>query len=75
LTEEKSESKDVGEAPKPIPMPNQSSRGAPTSPATDDLGLKIASVKNVWESLPAMPTVFEHRYSSLINPIYTTRVT
>ena len=31
-----------------------------TSPATDDLNLKIAAVKNVWENIPAMPTVFEH---------------
>ena len=28
----------------------------PTSPATEDLNLKIASVKTVWEK---MPTVFE----------------
>lgn len=65
LTEEKSENKEVGEPPKPIQMPQQSGSGAgphmtsPTSPATDDLGLKIASVKNVWDMTP-MGTVFEH---------------
>lgn len=32
---------------------------SPTSPATEDLNQKIAKVKNVWECLPAMPTVFE----------------
>lgn len=29
------------------------------SPSTDDLNLKIASVKNVWESMPSMPSVLE----------------
>ena len=67
LTEEKSEKQDIGEPPKPIPMPSQSSRPSgnmsPTSPATADLNLKIASVKNVWDSMAntMMPTVFEHR--------------
>lgn len=28
-------------------------------PSTDDLNLKIASVKNVWEAMPAMPHVLE----------------
>ncbi len=67
LTEEKTEKSDIGEPPKPIPMPNQGSRPSaipsPDSPATEDLGMKIAAVKNVWESIPAippMPTVFEH---------------
>ncbi|XP_063244612.1 protein PRRC2C isoform X15 [Bacillus rossius redtenbacheri] len=30
------------------------------SPSTADLNFKIASVKKVWESVPAMPTVIEH---------------
>ena len=65
LTEEKSETKEVSEQMnQPMSMPNQTSRVAslqsPTSPATEDLNLKIASVKNVWEPMPIMPTVFEH---------------
>ena len=52
-------------APKPIPLPSQSSRqptlNSPTSPATDDLGMKIAAVKNVWES---MPRIFESMTST-----------
>ena len=61
LTEEKSEKHDIREPPKPIPMPGHTARSAdlsPTSPA-NDLTKKIASVKNVWESMPVMPTVFE----------------
>lgn len=29
------------------------------SPSTDELNLKIASAKNVWESMPSMPSVLE----------------
>ena len=70
LTEEKSEAKEVGEQmSQPMSMPNQTSRvtalQSPTSPATEDLNLKIASVKNVWESMPIMPTVFEHSMGSV----------
>lgn len=68
LTEEKSDTKEPGEVPKPIPLPNQTAHSAPmttaTSPATDDLNLKIALVKNVWESMPVMPPVFEHGRST-----------
>ena len=70
LTEEKSESKEVSEQiNQPLSMPNQTSRvtslQSPTSPATEDLNLKIASVKNVWETMPIMPTVFEHGIGSV----------
>ncbi|XP_023244698.1 uncharacterized protein LOC111642572 [Centruroides sculpturatus] len=33
---------------------------SPISPSTDELNLKIASVKKVWENVPPMPTVLEH---------------
>ncbi len=70
LTEEKAETKEVSEQMnQPISMSNQTSRvstlQSPTSPATEDLNLKIASVKNVWESMPMMPTVFEHSMGSV----------
>ncbi len=70
LTEEKAETKEVTEQMnQPISMPNPTSRvttlQSPTSPATEDLNLKIASVKNVWETMPIMPTVFEHSMSSV----------
>ena len=74
LTEEKTENKDVGEPPKPIQMPPQAATSTPphmvsaTSPATEDLGFKIASVKNVWDCMSPMATVFEqmdHRYCAM----------
>ncbi|CAL1266567.1 unnamed protein product [Larinioides sclopetarius] len=33
---------------------------SPISPSTDDLNLKIQSVKKVWENDPPLPTVLEH---------------
>ncbi|GFU32567.1 protein PRRC2B [Nephila pilipes] len=33
---------------------------SPISPSTDDLNLKIQSVKKVWENDPPLPTVMEH---------------
>lgn len=33
---------------------------SPISPSAAELDLKIASVKKVWENIPAMPTVLEH---------------
>lgn len=64
LTEEKSEvsKDDEDEAPKSpsIPMVDASHITSPTSSATDDLGLKIAAVKTVWDSLSPMAPVFEH---------------
>jgi len=33
---------------------------SPTSPATDELGQKIANAKNVWENFP-QSVMFEHR--------------
>ncbi|XP_037269751.2 uncharacterized protein LOC119161406 isoform X2 [Rhipicephalus microplus] len=36
------------------------SANSPISPSTDDLNLKIASVKKVWESMGPLPTVLEH---------------
>lgn len=63
MTEDGSEGKD--DPPKPIPMPSRSGGISPTSPATDELNVKIASVKAVWESMPVMPTVFEKRSVSL----------
>ena len=70
LTEEKvEEKKPMIDAPKPIPMPNHSSHSSSTpsslndvtSPGTDDLNLKIASVKNVWEN--TMSSLYEHSSS------------
>ena len=48
-------------------MPNQSAPhpSSPTFPATEDLGLKIASVKKVWESHTITP-VYEHRFVSVV---------
>ena len=62
LTEEKNEAtspgKELHEPPKPIPMPSQATAMTlPTSPATEDLNMKITSVKKIWEN--AMPTVYE----------------
>lgn len=37
-----------------------SSANSPISPSTDDLNLKIASVKKVWENVGPLPTVLEH---------------
>lgn len=73
LTEEKSEVKDI-DGPQPIAMPT-SSMGTHCSvdllsiqsPAAD-LGLKIASVKNVWERREALIAVFEQRYFDCIQP-------
>lgn len=71
LTEEKSGNQDMNEPPQHMSMSNPSARAtslqSPTSPATEDLNLKIASVKNVWESMPAMPTVFEHSMNNSMN--------
>ncbi|KAH6945257.1 hypothetical protein HPB50_007685 [Hyalomma asiaticum] len=36
------------------------SANSPISPSTDDLNLKIASVKKVWENVGPLPTVLEH---------------
>jgi hypothetical protein len=68
LTEEKSEPT-KNESPKPAMQmvsggnhsvnSNSAHMASPTSPAADDLGLKIASVKNVWDSLSPMAPVFE----------------
>ena len=58
LTEEKSEVSKDEEPKTPIQMSSGSHITSPTSSATDDLGLKIASVKNVWDSSPM--AVFEH---------------
>ncbi|XP_055933598.1 protein PRRC2B-like isoform X2 [Argiope bruennichi] len=46
-----------------IEVPNSASPvgvQSPISPSTDDLNLKIQSVKKVWENDPPLPTVLEH---------------
>lgn len=66
LTEEKNEAKDI-DRPQPIAMPTSTIGPhcsadllSIQSPAADDLGLKIASVKNVWER-ENLIAVFEQR--------------
>ncbi|XP_052823701.1 protein PRRC2C isoform X3 [Octopus bimaculoides] len=67
LTETKKENNSITEPSKSVSISAGSSKSqnlelnAPTSPATEDLSLKIASVKNVWEK---MPTVFEQSIKS-----------
>ena len=65
LTEEKSESsrKDLVQASKSLDSEVQQSVSI-TSPGTDDLGLKIASCKNVWASPTVMPPVYEQLSSA-----------
>ena len=67
IAEEKhTTSTEIGDPPQPIPMPNQSApHSSPTFPATEDLGLKIASVKKVWESHTITP-VYERRCVSFV---------
>lgn len=71
LTEEKNESmsppKDLHEPPKPIPMPSQANMASPTSPATEDLNMRITSVKKIWET--AMPTVYEKHSVSMAQSV------
>lgn len=40
---------------------------SPISPSADELNLKIASVKKVWENVAPMPTVLEHPQSSTVS--------
>ena len=64
LTDDKSDApKELVESSKPLQNENEQSVII-ASPGTDDLGMKIASVKNVWATPPMMPTVFEHGISS-----------
>ncbi|XP_013778180.1 protein PRRC2C-like isoform X3 [Limulus polyphemus] len=37
---------------------------SPISPSTDELNMKIASVKKVWEVVPPLPTLLEHTPSA-----------
>lgn len=68
MTEEKhASSTEIGDPPQPIPMPNQSA--SPTFHTTEDLGLKIASVKKVWESNSITP-LFEHRFVPLCSHLF-----
>jgi len=73
FAEEKSDidSNEIHNTPSPVAMTlggvNAGSQNltskAPTSPAAQDLNMKIASVKNVWDtpSVPSVSNVFEQK--------------